>query len=67
MQAFLSSTIEAHPDKTLVYFSSCALSSEAYPKNRYYRHKAQMEALVKTSAEYYIFRIPPAFWKTQSA
>lgn len=57
----LTSVMKAHPHKTLVYFSSCALSSEAYPKNRYYQHKEQMEVLVKTSSEYFIFRIPQLF------
>lgn len=60
----LLSTLEAHGEKKFVYFSSCALSSEAYPKNRYYQHKAQMEQLIKDhSNSYYIFRIPQLFGK----
>lgn len=60
----LLSTLETNGDKKFVYFSSCALSSEEYPKNRYYQHKAQMEELIKShSNSYYIFRIPQLFGK----
>lgn len=60
----LLSTLQSHGDKKFVYFSSCALSSEEYPKNRYYQHKEQMEELIKSrSNSYYIFRIPQLFGK----
>ncbi|MDD2828446.1 MAG: sugar nucleotide-binding protein [Sulfuricurvum sp.] len=58
----LLSTLQSHNDKKFIYFSSCALSSKEYPKNRYYQHKAEMEQLIKNySKSYYIFRIPQLF------
>lgn len=46
----------------LIYFSSCALSDNTYPLNQYYRHKLNMEKLIKGALEaYYIFRLPQLF------
>lgn len=60
----LLSTLQLYGNKKFVYFSSCALSAPEYPKNAYYRHKAQMEELIKShSNHYYIFRIPQLFGK----
>lgn len=42
--------------------SSCALSAIEYPKNDYYKHKANMEDIIKEhSNNYYIFRVPQLF------
>lgn len=61
-QNLLLSTLQAHPDKRFIYFSSCALSATDYQKNAYYHHKAHMESLVaKHSPHYFIFRIPQFF------
>ncbi len=58
----LLDTLKNNSDKKFVYFSSCALSAVEYPKNDYYRHKANMEDSVKKySNHYYIFRIPQLF------
>jgi len=58
----LIATIKKNRDKDFVYFSSCALSTNTYPKNDYYRHKANMEAVIhEYSKNYYIFRIPQLF------
>jgi len=58
----LIDTLKSSCDKKFVYFSSCALSAIEYPKNDYYRHKANMEDIVKKySDNYYIFRIPQLF------
>jgi UDP-2-acetamido-2,6-beta-L-arabino-hexul-4-ose reductase len=58
----LRSTLQHYPQKRLVYFSSCALSTPDYPLNAYYRHKRQMEELIGHDArEYYIFRVPQLF------
>lgn len=60
----LLKTLSQNPEKTLAYFSSCALSSQTYPKNPYYDHKAKMEALIAAHTKnYYIFRIPQLFGK----
>jgi len=58
----LIDTLKNNSDKKFVYFSSCALSAKNYPKNDYYKHKANMEDLIKEySNKYYIFRIPQLF------
>lgn len=58
----LIDALKNNSDKKFVYFSSCALSAEDYPKNAYYRHKANMEDTIKEySNNYYIFRIPQLF------
>jgi nucleoside-diphosphate-sugar epimerase len=58
----LKRTLLENPDKKLIYFSSCALSAPEYPKNAYYQHKANMEALIKDlTDDYYIFRLPQLF------
>ncbi|QLE78810.1 NAD(P)-dependent oxidoreductase [Francisella sp. Scap27] len=60
----LLATLKNNTDKKIVYFSSCALSSNDYPKNEYYLHKAKMEDCVRQlSNKYYIFRIPQLFGK----
>lgn len=58
----LLKTLTEHPERTIVYFSSCALTSLTYPKNVYYQHKINMENLIRAHTEnYYIFRIPQLF------
>lgn len=58
----LISTLLENPDKKFVYFSSCALSADEYPKNKYYQHKQHMEEVIKNHTKnYYIFRIPQLF------
>ncbi len=58
----LKVTLSENPDKKLIYFSSCALSAPEYPKNAYYQHKANMEALIISHTDnYYIFRLPQLF------
>lgn len=58
----LISTLKTNQEKKFVYFSSCALSADEYPKNDYYRHKKNMEELIKMhSNKYYIFRLPQLF------
>ncbi len=58
----LIDTLKNNSDKKFVYFSSCALSAIEYPKNDYYKHKANMEDIIKEhSKKYYIFRVPQLF------
>ncbi len=58
----LIDTLKNNSDKKFVYFSSCALSAIEYPKNDYYKHKANMEDIIKEhSNNYYIFRVPQLF------
>jgi UDP-glucose 4-epimerase len=56
--------LNQHQDKKFVYFSSCALSALDYPKSDYYKHKKEMEDIIKENSDlYYIFRIPQLFGK----
>lgn len=58
----LLKTLKENKNSKFVYFSSCALSAEEYPLNEYYRHKLNMENIIKAySNNYYIFRIPQLF------
>lgn len=58
----LIDALNANKDKKFIYFSSCALSADEYPKNDYYKHKAKMENIIKEySNNYYIFRLPQLF------
>lgn len=58
----LIETLKSNDGKKFVYFSSCALSANDYPKNAYYQHKEAMEDIIKIySTNYYIFRIPQLF------
>ncbi len=51
-----------YSDKKFIYFSSCALSAKDYELSPYYKHKKQMETIIKEKAQkYYIFRIPQLF------
>lgn len=45
-----------------VYFSSCVVSTKEYPKNPYYKHKENMENIIrKNSIKYLIVRVPQLF------
>ncbi len=58
----LLSILLKNKNKNFVYFSSCALSSDNYALNNYYKHKKEMEELIKKHSDnYYIFRIPQLF------
>lgn len=61
-QALILDTLQNNSNKIFIYFSSCALSDNTYPKNAYYKHKVDMENLIKGSGNpYYIFRLPQVF------
>ncbi|MBK2267757.1 Rossmann-fold NAD(P)-binding domain-containing protein [Francisella philomiragia] len=58
----LETILKGNSNKKFVYFSSCALSAEDYPKNSYYTHKIQMESTIKKlSDKYFIIRLPQLF------
>ena len=49
-------------NKVFVYFSSCALSSNDYELSRYYKHKKEMEDIIKKMTDrYLILRLPQLF------
>jgi len=61
-RCLLLSTIRDNPSAQIIYFSSCALSGVASERSSYYRHKIEMEILVKTNAKsFLIFRLPQVF------
>ena len=50
--------------KSIVYFSSCALSDIKYLDIPYYAHKLHMESIIKKqTGKFYIFRLPQVFGK----
>lgn len=58
----LLETLKKNKKTKFVYFSSCALSSYNYLLNDYYKHKQDMENIIKQyTNNYYIFRIPQLF------
>ncbi len=58
----LFNTLKSYSKEKFIYFSSCALSADNYPKNKYYSHKKNMEKIIKENHNnYYIFRLPQLF------
>lgn len=51
-------------DRKIVYFSTCSLYDPELQSAPYVRHKRDMEALVKQSPRYAIFRLPQVVGKT---
>jgi hypothetical protein len=55
----LSNTVYNYPNKTLVYFSTCAFDDKYFSESSYLIHKKEMEFWIfKNVSSYYIFRIP---------
>jgi len=55
----LSSTIQNNPNKTLIYFSTCAFDDKYFSESSYLIHKKEMELWIFNNVpSYYIFRIP---------
>lgn len=54
----LVKTVNAHPNKLFIYFSSCYIENNFIHQN-YYNHKEEMERIIQSSSvEYIIFRLP---------
>jgi len=54
----LEKTIAAHPDKILVYFSTCSIEDPGESKAPYTLHKKQLEEVIqKKIKRHYIFRV----------
>ncbi|MDW5290750.1 NAD-dependent epimerase/dehydratase family protein [Formosa sp. PL04] len=54
----LLKTIEQHPDKTFIYFSTCSVYDLSIIDNAYVKHKLAMETLVKSKCkDFIIFRV----------
>jgi len=63
----LKSTLNNHPDKLFVYFSTCSIEDDSQKDSKYIMHKKKMEELIKTkNNSYCIFRLPQVVGKTNS-
>lgn len=56
----MTSLLEAHSTRKIIYFSSVAVSNQdEISKSRYIRHKVDMETLLAHHSEnYHVFRLP---------
>lgn len=63
----LEQTMELHPEKTLVYFSTCSVYDASLQHSPYVNHKLAMETLIRSKqAGYHIFRISNLAGKTDN-
>ena len=54
----LKKSINDHPQKILVYFSTCSVYDDSLQDSPYIRHKREMEAIIRENQpHYYIFRV----------
>jgi nucleoside-diphosphate-sugar epimerase len=54
----LLSHINDHPEKTLIYFSTCSIEDPTMAGSMYRQHKLEMEELIAASCKsYYVFRL----------
>ncbi len=53
-----------HPEKTLVYFSTCSIYDDSLKGSPYVHHKLAMEELVQSQKNFHIFRISNLAGKT---
>lgn len=57
-EQLLRNAIQDHPQKMLVYFSTCSIYDPSLQQSVYVKHKLQMEGLIHSSASsYIIFRV----------
>ncbi|OQP57978.1 NAD-dependent epimerase/dehydratase family protein [Niastella populi] len=63
----LRHTIEANPEKTLVYFSTCSIYDPSTRQSAYVLHKLKMEEVITTNAKkYLIFRVSNPIGRTKN-
>jgi hypothetical protein len=61
----LLETIGNFPEKTLIYFSTCAFYDNYISPSPYLNHKNEIEKLIKKNlTKYYIFRVPQIIGST---
>lgn len=64
----LEGCIKNHPDKNLVYFSTCSIYDPSMKRSPYVLHKLEMENVIKTSGiTYNIFRVSNPIGKTENS
>lgn len=54
----LQQTMSKHPEKKIVYFSTCSIIKIPPSHSPYVEHKLHMEEIVKTCSSYLIIRLP---------
>jgi len=58
-QDLLTDTLQAHPDKTIVYFSTTSIDDPDLQATSYVKHKLHMETIIAAKAiSWHIFRVP---------
>jgi nucleoside-diphosphate-sugar epimerase len=63
----LEQTIWQHPEKTLVYFSTCSIYDPSMGQSPYVKHKLAMEAMIQARhSSYHIFRLANLAGKTDN-
>lgn len=63
----LHSALEKHPEKTLVYFSTCSIYDPSLQHSAYVKHKLAMEEFISSTApQYLIFRVSNPVGKTNN-
>ncbi len=63
----LRHTIEANPERTLVYFSTCSIYDPSMRQSAYVLHKLKMETVITTNAKkYLIFRVSNPIGRTKN-
>ena len=66
-RALLLETMQLHPGKLLVYFSTCSVYDPSLHAGKYVIHKLEMEALIKQHARsWLIFRVSNPVGNTQN-
>ena len=60
-------SIDAHPETTFVYFSTCSIYDPDVADSPYVQHKINMECLIQKKANYYyIFRVSQIVGRTKN-
>ncbi|THU39462.1 NAD-dependent epimerase/dehydratase family protein [Niastella caeni] len=63
----LTKSIQANPEKTLVYFSTCSIYDPSMRQSAYVLHKLKMEAVITANAKnYLIFRVSNPIGRTSN-
>src|SRR5688572_5332524 len=63
----LEQAIQQHPEKTLIYFSTCSIYDPSMQQSLYVQHKLAMENLIQTRhPDYHIFRLANLAGKTNN-
>jgi nucleoside-diphosphate-sugar epimerase len=66
--ALLQTAIHEHPDKQLLYFSTCSIGDPSMQESMYVAHKRRMEAMIQSQCRSYgVFRLSNVVGRTPNA